>query len=198
MEIILNRLRGTGSMFTIGSLNINGNILYALYIAMLVGLLSTWYFGLVAGLLYVLGESFGWGEWIGALINGEKVASKARLEEDEGHDTGIHWIANKIAPEDKDYQKYCRVALAIRGFYWWAPLMVYLGVIGLLPWVVVAVNIVALSIGFPLGIWAAKKWVFSVEWWKFKVDSTWERQEVFYGVVQFMCVTVALLLCVLI
>ena len=76
--------------------------------------------------------------------------------------------------------------------------MVFLGVIGLLPWVVVVANVVMLSVGFPLGIWAAKKWVFNVEWWKFRVAGTWERQEVFYGVVQFMCVTVALLLCVLI
>ena len=57
METILNRWRGTGIIFS----HITGTMIYALYIGLLFGLLSTWYVGLLSLGLFLLGESFGVG-----------------------------------------------------------------------------------------------------------------------------------------
>ena len=65
MEAILNRWRGTGVIFSISNLNTTGTMIYALYIGLLFGLLSTWYVGLLSLGLFLLGESFGWGKWAG-------------------------------------------------------------------------------------------------------------------------------------
>ena len=88
IESILNRFRGTGNIFKISSVPITGNILYAVYIALVIGILyyTTIYgfididfsifsihivfmlneyvtaiiVGLISGSLYMLGESMGW------------------------------------------------------------------------------------------------------------------------------------------
>ena len=39
IESILNRFRGTGDIFKISSVPITGNILYAVYIALVIGIL---------------------------------------------------------------------------------------------------------------------------------------------------------------
>ena len=62
LEMLFNRWRGTGVIFW----KINGNTIYAVYWALLVGFFSgTWYWGLLFGGLYILGESFAWGKWVG-------------------------------------------------------------------------------------------------------------------------------------
>ena len=89
IESVLNRWRGTGEIFKISSVPITGNILYAVYIALVIGVVyyTTVYgfididfsiysihiafilneyvtaviVGLISGSLYMLGESMGWG-----------------------------------------------------------------------------------------------------------------------------------------
>ena len=53
VEPILNRWRGTGKI--IGP--VTGTNLYALYIAIVVSLVSEWYWGVLAGLAFIVGES---------------------------------------------------------------------------------------------------------------------------------------------
>ena len=193
MEIILNRLRGTDKE-TFSLFGISGNILYMLYFILLIGFLTTWYYGLAAGILYYAGESMGWGEWVGALCNNEKVASQERLDEDAGHNNGIHWLANLIFKESENYKRYCQLALSIRGFYWWFPIMFFIGYLGLLPWYVAAISIFFLSIGFPIGIEIARNLNFTFVIKGFKVTGVWERQELIYGFIQFLCISLPILL----
>ena len=57
MEIIINRLRGTGVIFSISKLNITGTMIYALYVGLLFYFLTTCYIGLLSICLFLLGES---------------------------------------------------------------------------------------------------------------------------------------------
>ena len=113
IESILNRFRGTGNIFKISSVPITGNILYAVYIALVIGILyyTTIYgfididfsifsihivfmlneyitaviVGLITGSLYMLGESMGWGKWVGSLAHPESTISlEYRYADDEG------------------------------------------------------------------------------------------------------------------
>lgn len=68
LELIFNRWRGTGIIFW----KINGNIIYAVYWAILIGIFGTWYWGLLFAGLYVLGESFSWGKWVSYICFPEK------------------------------------------------------------------------------------------------------------------------------
>ena len=66
IESILNRLRGTGDIFYISKFAITGTILYATYMALVVGVLSlNIFYGLTMFGLFILGESMGWGKWVG-------------------------------------------------------------------------------------------------------------------------------------
>lgn len=83
MFTILNRYRGTYGWFAkvngvvLGLLTylVNGDIYVS--IAVIIG--------------YVLGESFGWGEWIGTLTGDRNFK---QLNE-EGKNNGIQWLASK-------------------------------------------------------------------------------------------------------
>ena len=78
---ILNRLRGTGVIKHFGTLNLGEkkvevklvwNHIYGLYLALVLGLLAmnVWA-GLAVLVAYLVGESKGWGEWVGALTRWE-------------------------------------------------------------------------------------------------------------------------------
>ena len=82
IEAILNRWRGTGVIFTIGSFGLIGNIIYAIYWLVLITFISSLYYsviisllyGLIAGILYIAGESFAWGKWIGHITDYDKTS----------------------------------------------------------------------------------------------------------------------------
>ena len=63
---------------------------------------------------YLAGESMGRGEWIGGIIRNDTSTPVPRRN---GQKNGIQWIATRVTTLDS--QNYFRVALAIRGFYWW-------------------------------------------------------------------------------
>ena len=172
MFTILNRLRGTYSYFAKVNAIIIAIGLYLLY--------SNSYVALASGLGYLAGESFGWGEWVGNLsVHKNNIRTKP-LE--DGKSNGIQWLSTHIIPNYKyNYINYCRVALAIRGLYWWIPTLAPLYFIGISPLVLIT-SIIFLSLGFPL---ACEIGYRTSKIWNFKyMSGGWEHQEVWYGLLQ--------------
>lgn len=188
METILNRLRGTGNIYKF----ITGTMLYALYLGLLVGILSNWYYGLIAIALFLFGESFGWGKWVGFLVSNNRVID---YDNYEGRNFPfIHYLANFFIKEKKDYLNYCRLALTIRGFIWWTPLLILLGFVNLLDWYQVAINSILLAVGFPLASELSRIWHFEYKSKYLSVVGSWEKQEIIYGFIQFLCVSLSVFL----
>ena len=64
MEWLLNRWRGTGVIFA----SVTGTQIYTVYIVILVEMVSAWYWGLLAGAVFMVGEGMTWGKWVGYLL----------------------------------------------------------------------------------------------------------------------------------
>lgn len=156
MEIILNRWRGTGVIF----LNIKGVQIYALYLFILISLLSNFINGLVIAVLFLIGESFSWGKWVGSLCHPENITDEVKNNKCGKSFPYIHYMANYIQNQDENYKLYCQIALVIRGFIWWTPLMILLGYLDLLNWLVVILNSFILAIGFPIACELSHYWNF--------------------------------------
>ena len=188
MEILLNRWRGTGVIFY----KVTGVQLYASYIGLLIGLLSTYYYGLLAMILFVIGESFAWGKWVGYLVsdNGEKEYSNTNGQKFPY----IHQIANYFFKEKENYLIYCRFALALRGFFWFAPLLTLTYHIGLINWYVLIVNSIVLAFGFPFACELSKDMKYSYKSKYLTFETNWEKQEIIYGIIQFICITFTILI----
>lgn len=177
MFLILNRLRGTDGLWSkiIGLL---------LTLATLIASHNT-YVALAVGLGYIIGESFGWGLWVGTL-SVQRLNGYALHDEGEGRNNGIEWIASHIVkPTQESWLNYCRVALSIRGLYWWLPTLAPLYFVGFSV-EVLTIMILALSIGFPiaceLGYYFRDK--VSFEKYGLSYSGGWEIQEGFYGLMQ--------------
>lgn len=222
MEAILNRWRGTGTIFNIFGFKLIGNIIYALYIALLIGFttalnhsllsfttivlngtdavyifennqfFSSFIFALLGAGLYILGESFAWGKWVGFLINNK--ATHDFNNNDGRSFPYIHYLAQAIVKQEVNYKRYCQVALAIRGFIWWTPLLILLAVIDLLDWYQVIINSLVLAIAFPMGCELSKYWNFEYKSKYLSISGIWEKQEVIYGLFQFLCVSFSIFL----
>lgn len=177
MFTILNRLRGIEGLWSkiIGLL---------LALATLIAFHNT-YVALAVGLGYIIGESFGWGLWVGTLTV-QRLNGYALHDEGEGRNNGIEWIASHIVkPTQESWLNYCRVALTIRGFYWWLPTLAPLYFVGF-SIELLTLMILTLSIGFPIaceiGYLLRDKIIFHK--YGFSVEGGWEIQEVFYGLFQ--------------
>ena len=191
MEIFLNRWRGTGVIFTSIPL-LTGTLIYSLYFGLLIGFLSTYYYGILISILFILGECFGWGKWVGALTSKDYVKAYDDLE---GYNFPyIHYLANFFIKEKEDYLNYCRLALSIRGFIWWTPILILLGFIDLLSWYQVAINSIILAVGFPIGCELSKFWNFEYKSKYLSISGNWEKQEVIYGLLQFICISLSIFL----
>lgn len=189
METILNRLRGLGTVWELLGVPIKGNLLYALYIFTLFAVLFGWLAGVCAAVLYIAGESFAWGKWVGAILR----RSSNPAVGDGRSFPYIHYIANSIIKEESDYLNYSRLALVIRGFIWWSPLLILAGVYGL-SWWIVAVNSLLLAIAFPISVELGRVLKFKFTVWKIECEGAWSRQEIIYGFFQFLCVTATLVI----
>lgn len=178
MFMILNRLRGTWGIMA----KVTGAALGALFYLFTYDL----YTSFLISVAYVVGESFGWGKWIGGIINGNKVATKSDLEEAEGESNGIHFLANWIAPQTDNYQHYCITALSIRGFYWAALTILPLLIFGYIGYWTFFTTSLLLGVAFPISViigkYTAKK--FTYEYKFFSMKGSWEHGEVWYGVIQ--------------
>lgn len=172
--VVLNRFpRG---MYSIGA-KFNGIVL---------GLLAYFvfhnpYVSIAVAIGYVVGECFGWGLWIGTLTE-QRELGYLLADEGEGRNNGIEWIAaNVIEPTQETWIEYCRLALMIRGFYWWTPTLMPLYFVGVsLDLLLLAIGV--LSIGFPI---ACEIGYYTTTKFNFKhMGSGWEHQEVWYGLMQ--------------
>ena len=173
MMFILNRLRGTWGWMA----KVNGVILGLLF-WFITG--DTWM--LLIAPLYVLGESMGWGKWLVGVYEKRTTPLAQHLTEKEGYKNGIHYIANYLFPEHKNYYRYCYTALTIRGIYWFSITLLPLTIFGYVSLIDYLVSTLLLGVGFPLsvriGALTDTKWGF-----KF-MDNFWEHAEVWYGLIQ--------------
>lgn len=173
MMLILNRLRGTQGIWS---------KIIGLLLALVVQItFNNPYVAIAVGLGYIIGESFGWGEWIGTLTGDRNFK---QLNE-EGKNNGIQWLASKVIDPSKDWINYCRVALTIRGFYWWLPTLAPLYFVGFNPYVLLGC-IAFLSVGFPIACELGYYFRDKVSFEKFGLSYSggWELQEGFYGLMQ--------------
>ena len=177
MFLILNRLRGTQGLWS----KIIG-LLLALVVQIAFG---NPYVSILVGLGYIIGESFGWGLWVGTLTV-QRDKGYALHDEGEGRNNGIEWMASHvIKPTQESWLNYCRVALAIRGFYWWLPTLAPLYFVGFNPLVLLGC-ILFLSVGFPIAceIGYSLRDKISFEKYGLEFRGGWELQEGAYGLMQ--------------
>lgn len=226
IELILNRLRGTGDIIVTKYFKITGTMLYVLYIGLLVGVLcyvsdvrftalqeivsiiSMYLFdvsivfssfthsmigGIASAVLFLLGESFAFGKWVGYLVDYENKHEPEYSSKIGKSFPYIHYIADAIVKEKEDYKRYCQVALTIRGFVWWAPLYGLMAWLGLVSWCTASVLVVLLSIGFPIACWVGRNWKYDRRFGVLGFKRGWENQEVAYGAIQGMCMLVVVL-----
>ena len=202
LPVLLNRWRGTGAIFMIGKFILIGNIIYALYIASIVGcayaltfggLISIGY-GLLGGILYIIGESFAWGKWVGWLTNYDGVGKPDYNNDDGRSFPYIHYIAQAIVKQENDYTTYCEIALAIRGLFWWLPLLVLLGTIDLISWYQVAISSIFLAVGFPVACYLGTLLKVEYKSKYLNLSQGWENQEVFYGLFHWIGIALVILL----
>jgi hypothetical protein len=190
MEILLNRWRGTGNIYK----SITGTMLYALYFGLLVGVLCQWYYGLIAIALFLFGESFAFGKWVGFLVDYEDEHTPEYDSKVGKSFPYIHYLANYIVKEREDYKRYCQVALIIRGFIWWTPLLILLGLTDLISWYQVVISSIVLSVGFPFACWVGRNWKLEYKAKYFSTQRGWENQEVVYGLIQFIFISLQIFL----
>ena len=202
LPVLLNRWRGTGAIITIGKFRLIGNIIYALYIAGIVGCayaltfggwISTVY-GLLGGILYIIGESFAWGKWVGWLTNYNGVGKPDYNNDDGRSFPYIHYIAQSIVKQENDYTTYCEIALAIRGLFWWLPLLVLLGIIDLISWYQVAFSSIFLAVGFPVACYLGTLLKVEYKSKYLNLSQGWENQEVFYGLFHWIGIALVIIL----
>ena len=149
IESILNRLRGTGDIFFISKIPMTGTMLYASYMALVVGLLTlNTFYGLIMFGLFMLGESMGWGKWVGYLTADNHPEN---YNDKEGYNFPfIHQTANLIANEKEHYKLYCQIALSLRGFYWWILPYLFMAYIDLISYYEAVLFSILLGVLFPV------------------------------------------------
>ena len=193
LEMLFNRWRGTGTIFW----KINGNTIYAIYWALLVGFVSgLWYIGLLFGALYILGESFAWGKWVGYVSSDDRnkiILDDFFYENDDGRSfPWIHFIANYFIDQKKDYLNYCRLALGIRGLFWWIlplSLLFFMDLIVLWQYIY---GLVLLSTGFVIAAELSRFVNIELRSRWLNLSIGWENQEVIYGLFHFLGITLML------
>jgi hypothetical protein len=140
---------------------------------------------------YLAGESFGWGKWISMVpywhdrgFTQEMYFMSPAYHRDDGRNNGVHWLANKIAPEEDDFRAYGWWALVLRGGLWWAlPLMALAGA-GAISWWAVPIGVAVLAFAFPV----AYDWAYALTGERF-----WTWGEVSHGFLQGLFLALAIL-----
>lgn len=176
MMLILNRLRGT-----VGDYAKAIGLLFALIIEMVY---HNHYVTIAVGLGYIIGESFGWGLWLGSIAERSDGYSLYLKGEREGVNNGIHWLASNIVePTKETWLNYCRVAMVIRGFYWYVLTITPLYFVGFSPYLLLGL-IVFLSFGFMLSYELAYHLApkLNIRWLEF--NSGWTLGEGIVGLTQ--------------
>ena len=206
-----NRFRGTGVIKHFGALKVldkeieikfNGNHLYGLYLALVIGLvtMNAW-LGVAVLVAYLVGEAKGWGEWIGSLTRhepwDEEMLQRNYRDEEGKTFPFIHQIANSVCKEQidgsfeeraKQYRKYATLALMLRGIYWWLPVYLTMAAFGVISWYVAMIAGVVLGLVFPMAAELGRRWKFTktydLKFIKLSFSQGWENQEIVYGLFQ--------------
>lgn len=188
LEIIFNRWRGTGLIFY----KVNGNILYAVYwFLLLFCITNNILYGVIFCGLYLLGESYSWGKWVSYLCFPEN--HEKEFENKTGKSFPfIHFTANFIIDQKKDYLNYCRLALALRGFYWFFPMILFLFLISLIDIYQLLFSTILLSFGFPLAAELSRFYNPKLNFKFLICENNWETQECIYGFFHFLGITLML------
>ena len=153
----LNRLRGTRSWWA---------KIIAIFLGVVFGVTAQSYaVGIAVAIGYLAGESMGWGEAIGGLI--QRIADRfLSTKRRDGLKNGIQWITLKFAEIDTD--DYFVTWLFIRGLYWWT--LTFISLYWVLDPLLVTITILFLASWFPLSVLMAES-----------NDVQWERAENIYG-----------------
>ena len=185
MEIILNRWRGTGVIFTSIPF-IKGVHIYDLYLGLLFGYMTEWYIGLCILVGFMIGESFGWGKWLGSLTYPENITDKV-IEDKEGYSFPyIHYIANFFIKQEDEYFEYCKLALAIRGFVW--GLCIYLPLLfGYISLFELFVLSLIYGLGFVFSTYLGKNYKFTFSYKYLDSADKWGSTELYYGAIHMIC-----------
>ena len=206
-----NRVRGTGVIKHFGTLKLFnkeieikfvGNHLYGLWITLVLGVatMHAW-LGLAILIAYLVGESKGWGEWVGSLSRVEPWTEE-HLQGDYKDDEGktfpfIYQISNFFIKEKidgtfeeqcKQYRKHATLALMLRGIYWWLPVYLVLAAFGVIGWQVAVIAGVVLGIVFPIAAEIGRRIkftrIYDLKFIKLSFSPGWENQEIVYGALQ--------------
>ncbi|MBR8464711.1 hypothetical protein KDD93_09100 [Campylobacter sp. faydin G-24] len=166
MFLVLNRIRGEYSYFAKINAVLIALLIFAFYENFIVAI--------CCGLGYLVGESKGWGVWVGALVSHSSY-------KDESENKFIEQIACKFFNPQTHWLNYCRVCLFIRGLVWWLPVFIPLMFVGVY---IAPFLAVALAIGFLMAceLGYRTRWITDLGVWQ--VNDAWGRQEVFYGAMQ--------------
>lgn len=217
---VLNRLRGTGVIKHFGTLrvgeiklwkfvtqnievnvNLVWNHVYGMYLGLIFGLLTmnVWC-GLAVLVAYLVGESKGWGEWVGSLTRHEpwddRMLQGNYLDEEGKTFPFIYQISNFFIKEKIDgtfkeqceqYRKHATLALMLRGMYWWGLVYGAIAWFGLINLYEYAAIVTILGIGFPIACEIGKMITSNGKIWKIEWSQGWENQELVYGLIQGMC-----------
>ena len=208
---VLNRLRGSGVIKHFGTLKIMnkeieikfvGNHLYGLWIALVLGIatMNAW-IGLAVLIAYLIGESKGWGEWVGSLTRHEPWTEEmlqGNYKDDEGKTFPfIYQISNFFIKEKidgtfeeqcKQYRRHATLALMLRGIYWWLPVYLVLAAFGVIGLDIAVMAGIWLGMAFPIACEIGRRITFTktydLKFIKLSFSQGWENQEVVYGLFQ--------------
>ena len=211
LEAILNRLRGTGVIKSFGKIKLFnkelelkfvGNHLYGIYIALVLGIITmNMWLGLSVFVAYLVGESKGWGEWVGSLTRTEPWKEEL-LQRNYADTEGktfpfIHQITNFFIKEQiedtfeeqcKQYRRHATLALILRGMYWWLPVYSVLAAFGVIGWDIAVMAVIGLGIAFPIAAEIGRHWKFTrtydLKFIELSFSQGWENQEIVYGAIQ--------------
>lgn len=211
IEAILNRLRGTGVIKHFGTLKVmnkeisisfNGNHLYGLWVALVLGIatINIW-LGISIFVAYLIGEAKGWGEWVGSLTRHEpwdEQMLQHYYKDNEGKTFPfIYQISNFFIKEKidgtfeeqcKQYRRHATLALILRGMYWWLPVYLVLVVFGVINFTEAFAIATLLGVTFPIAAEIGRHWKFTrtydLKFIKLSFSQGWENQEVVYGLFQ--------------
>lgn len=166
---ITNRVRGS-----LGFGGVVGGIVTGLVIAFFT---QNYILAALTAGLYIAGESWGWGKWIISVPHwGDPnwTPSQILLVRTDGKNNGIHWLANKLCSQTKNFSRYAQIALALRGLWWWAPIYIAIAAFGHAT-IIGTVVACLLSLTFPLCYYIT-----------YNVDSVnfWGYGEILYGFIQ--------------